>query len=76
MLKPVFVLRVIRARREKAVGTRSGKVAEWDVLEPSSESRYMSILSFSWATYCSEWIFKRGCIGAETRGDNFCHGDE
>lgn len=76
MLKPVFVLRVIRARREKAVGTRSGKVAEWDVLEASSESRYMSILSYSWATYFSEWIFKRGCIGAETSGDNFCHGDE
>lgn len=72
----MFLLRVIRVRREKAVGTRSGKVAEWDVLEASSESRYMSILSYSWATYFREWIFKRGCIGAETSGDNFCHGDE
>lgn len=50
-------------------------MAEWDVLEASSESRYMSILSYSWAI-SRDWIFKRGCVGAETSGDNFCHGDE
>lgn len=78
MLKSVYISRVIRARREKAIGTRSGKVGEWGVLEASSESGYMSILSCSWAIYFSEWIFKRGCmcIGAETGGDKFHHGDE
>lgn len=76
MLKSVYISRVIRARGEKAIGTRSGKVGEWGALEASSESGYMSILCCSWAIYFSEWVFKRGCIGAETGGDKFYHGDE
>lgn len=74
MLKSVYISRVIRARGEKAIGTRSGKVGEWNVLEASSESRYTNILSCSWASYFSAWVFKRVCIGAETSGDR--HGDE